>query len=165
MATPEWKKLEQELQKYFEDRMEVDFLIYHRFMDTHAAGDFLPAQPGDHMVVSNGKTILIETKYSARYTSLSQCFSEMVSDRQIVHHRLWARAGARTLFMFKGKDYHYELWDGAECAWCRVNNRRLSSIGGPIKEFTSLSWKGAMKSAFDSLVIKSRNSFYQEKLL
>ena len=124
MGVPAWKKFEDKVQQHFTDRSEMERLIYHRFYDTASAQGFLPAQPGDHMVIWKGIPILIETKYSKRFSSLSQCFADMVKDGQIGSHRLWLRAGAQTLFAFQGTE-GYELWDGAYCAECRVTGKRL----------------------------------------
>jgi len=138
MAVPEWKKFEDAVQKLFETRAETERLIYHRFYDTHSAQGFLPAQPGDHLVIWHGVPVLIETKYSSRLSSLYSCFSEMVKSHQIGSHRLWLRAGAQTMIAFKGTD-GYELWDGAHCVECRSEGKRLNKdtrlkVGGSLPD-------------------------------
>ena len=125
---PEWKQLEERVAEYFRLRMENEPLVYHRFYDTHAAGGFLPAQPADHLVVSRGTPILIETKYTSRFETLVSCFSEMVDDNQIANTRMWSRAGAYSLYLFEGTE-GYELWDGDYCARQRTDGKRLKKEG------------------------------------
>lgn len=163
-AIPEWKKLETKLQDYFEARAEREFITYQRFMDTHAAGAFLPANPGDHLVIAHGKPLLIETKYSSAHASLASCFASHVSDSQLMFHRLWSRAGARTFILFKGKNSIYELWDGGHCAWVRANGKRLSG-SEPIKKIENFTWFGAFTELFEPLVITELYSFRQVRIL
>lgn len=161
---PEWKKLEQRVQEFFEYKAETDLVTYQRFMDTHAAGAFLPANPGDHLVIAHGKPLLIETKYSSNHTSLSSCFASHVSDQQLMFHRLWNRAGARTFILFQGKGYVYELWDGGHCSWVRVNNKRLSG-SQPLKVVEHPLWKEALSKMFEPLIITEKESFRQIRIL
>lgn len=128
MSVPEWKKLERDVQVYFETLMETEPVVYHRFYDTASANGFLPAQPGDHLVIYSGVPFLIETKNSVKYNSLSSCFASHVKDTQIAAHRVWGRAGVITLFLFHGTE-GYELWDGAYCAKRRVEGKRLEKNG------------------------------------
>lgn len=125
MAIPNWKKFENKVQLHFTNRAQEERLVYHRFYDTHSANSFLPAQPGDHLVIWQGIPILIETKYTSRFASLASCFSELVEDAQIGSHRVWLRAGAQTFVAFEGTE-GYELWWGAYLAECRINSRRLN---------------------------------------
>ena len=146
MSVPEWKKLERDVQVYFETLMETEPVVYHRFYDTASANGFLPAQPGDHLVIYSGVPFLIETKNSVKYNSLSSCFASHVKDTQIAAHRVWGRAGVITLFLFHGTE-GYELWDGAYCAKRRVEGKRLekdkrlffsSSLTGSLTEVVEM---------------------------
>lgn len=146
MTSPQWKQFEDDVQKYFKKRMEVDPIVYHRFYDTHSAGSFLPSQPADHLVQTPGHTVLVETKYSEVHNSLRSCFSSMVDDTQIAHMRIWMRAGAVGLIAFKGK-VGIEVWEGGHCAYCRLNGLRLNpshilSVGSTVDE------------AFDGLMLE-----------
>lgn len=154
--TPNWKKFENKVQRHFEQRAENERLVYHRFYDTASAVGFLPAQPGDHLVIWQGTPILIETKYSKRFASLSSCFSEMVGDGQIGSHRIWLRAGAQTLFAFQGTD-GYELWWGAHLAECRVAKKRLDKEG-------RLKQCGTLTDLLTNVVIQT-NPHYKTYLL
>jgi hypothetical protein len=124
MAIAEWRKFENDVQELFLSRMERERMVYHRFYDTASAGNFLPAQPGDHLVVYQGMPILIETKYSGKHATLRSCFSSNVDDGQMGSHRIWTRAGAITLLAFRGTEGH-ELWDGAYLVECRMTGTRL----------------------------------------
>lgn len=124
MAIPHWKKFENDVQKYFLKRIETEPMVYHRFYDTASARGFLPAQPGDHLVIYRGLPILIETKSSEKHDSLIRCFSSHVPSEQVGSHRLWLRAGAMTLLSFKGTA-GLELWPGEELVEARTNGRRL----------------------------------------
>lgn len=109
---PEWKKLEQDVADHYTDRAEKEPLVYHRFYDTHSANMFLPAQPGDHLVVKDGQATVIETKYSGKYISLVPCFKDMVDGKQLAFARLWTRAGANYVVVFQGAT-GFEMWAGA----------------------------------------------------
>lgn len=128
MAIPRWKKHEQDVQDFFEEKKRRNPLIYHRFYDTGSTGgdSFLPNQPADHLVIYNGNPVLIETKSSERHDSMAANFSGLVSNKQIAHHVMWNRAKATTLFLFLNPDGHYELWDGDYCCYCRLNSKKLN---------------------------------------
>lgn len=139
MAKPAWKVLEDDVAAYFQRRAEREAMGYHRFYDTHAAGNFLPHQPGDHLVVVNGLAVLIETKCSEKYASLYSCFSGMVKPEQIGSMIYWERAGAHYFVVFKSTldiDTPYELWLGADLVEARKSGKRLKE---PVKTGRSLS--------------------------
>lgn len=128
MKLPAWKLFEQDVQGLFKARQELEPLVYHRFYDTAAAGNFLPAQPGDHLIISRGHAILIETKCSTVRPSLRSCFSNMVKNTQIMKHRLWQRAGATTFFLFRAdlpSGKNHELWDGRGVVKARLGRHLL----------------------------------------
>ncbi len=143
MKKPAWKKFEEDVQGYFQKRMETDRMVYHRFYDTHSAGNLLPNQPADHLIETPCHTILLETKYSDAHPSLRACFSSMVSDTQIAHMQVWMRAQKIPLILFRGIE-KLELWEGGHCVSCRHRSRRLDPAhmlksGRTIKEiFTTV---------------------------
>jgi hypothetical protein len=125
---PAWKKLENDVAKYFTDRMEKEPMFYHRFYDTHSANAFLPAQPGDHQVIKHGHTTVIETKYSAIHVSLVSCFSAVFNDSsQLTFARLITRAEADYWVIFQGSG-GYELWEGGMLYRKKITGARLNRL-------------------------------------
>lgn len=124
MGKPAWKKFEEDVQSYFEGRMENEPIVYHRFYDTHSAGSLLPSQPSDHLVKTTQHSILIETKHSEVHASLRSCFSGMVDNNQIAHMRIWMRANSIALIVFEGTK-GIEVWEAGHCARCRLEGKRL----------------------------------------
>jgi len=105
-----WKKFENDTFSYLQDQAITLPLVVHRFYDTRSAGDYLPSQPGDFMLLLGGVVILLELKSSEEHNSLRSCFSSAVPSTQIAHHRLWHRAGSQNWFLFWGADGRYERW-------------------------------------------------------
>jgi len=127
-AVPGWKKLETDVADYFNARMATEPLVYHRFYDTHAANTFLPAQPGDHLIVKNGHATVIETKYSSTHISLVSCFSAVFNNSaQLTFARLWARAGAGYWVVFQGVS-GYEVWSGDLLYEKKLAEKRLNRL-------------------------------------
>lgn len=124
---PKWKQLEEDVTNLMRGRAEKEPMIYHRFYDTAAAGAFLPAQPGDHLVIRKGVPIVIETKFSSRYVSLVSIFSKVPTDQQLAFARLWSRALAYYLIVFQGTA-GYELWDGEFLYYQRINKQRINRL-------------------------------------
>jgi hypothetical protein len=125
---PEWKKLEEGVAEYYRKLAETEPIIYHRFYDTKASVNmFLPAQPGDHLVVKDGKAIVIETKHSVKHLSLVACFKSAVSPEQLAFARLWTRAGAAYWFLFKGTS-GVELWSGSLLYQHHVKGTKLNRL-------------------------------------
>lgn len=114
MTSHKWKVFEDRTHEYLKKRAETAPLVVHRFYDTRSAGDFLPSQPGDFLVIYRGVPILLELKSSDKHASLRACFSNNVSSGQLAQHRIWSRAEVATWFLFQGRDadFPYELWPG-----------------------------------------------------
>ena len=147
---PKWKKFENEVQGLFLSRLKKEPLMYHRFYDTASAnGGFLPAQPGDHLVIWKGVPILIETKLSEKHDSLRSCFSGHVKNHQIGSHRLWLRAGAITLIVFKGATGTVEVWGGRHCVDQRTEGR-------PLKKGGQLKVGDTIKSALSGILVPEK---------
>lgn len=129
-ARPTGKLLEKQLTAYFKRLQETLPVFFYRFPDTYAAGDFLPAQPGDFFVLFRGQSVLIEAKESAKHQSLSSGFDELVKDHQATSMYLWNRAEGFPLVVFGqvvgGEIRHYEVWEGYEVALARRANRDLN---------------------------------------
>ena len=162
-AIPQWKIWQDGIHDYFAERQKREPLTVHRFEDTAAAGNYISAQPGDCMVVSNGSLLLIEAKWSGTHDSLTQCFSKAVSDKQMMFARLWARAGAYTFLAFAGKDNIIELWDSAHCARIRAEGRRLTG-SKPIKTFVG-GYEDGLDYLFSPLTIHTHDSYFQKTLI
>ena len=126
---PKWKKFQDDVQKYLQERESKEPLTYHRFYDSTSAMAFLPSQPADFLVVSRGLAILLEVKHSEVHRSLRSCFSSHVGDDQIAHHRIWQRAHSPTFFLFKSEipeeDPSLELWEGKALVSARLGGKRL----------------------------------------
>jgi hypothetical protein len=73
----------------------------HRFPDTKAAGNFLPAQPGDHQLLIPGVAILIEDKSTEVGDSLMTLLKHDAKTRaQVLKHYLWNRAGHPSYYVW-----------------------------------------------------------------
>lgn len=123
------KKSPQEVGKEFEDTVGQFFKDlsrrtrshWHRLYDSHSAGSFLPAQPGDGLFLYKGAQHLIEVKSSEANDSLASGLSELVSKEQAALMRFWERAGAICHYIFLDqKTGAVEWWDGAYVANTRV---------------------------------------------
>ena len=122
-----WQDLEASIQAWLKDRQRTTKLAYHRFYDTKSAGNAMPAQPADFLIVMGGDPLLIEAKYSAVHDSLRSCFSNSVKGHQLASARVWNRAGARYKLLFYTKSCNQvEVWDGLYCATQRAAGKPLS---------------------------------------
>lgn len=122
------KSFEALVQEALQEEAKVRPLVVHRFYDTYAAGDYLPSQPGDFLVVYRGLPMLLELKSSCVHESLRGCFSNAVPPGQIGSHILWRRAEARCWFLFgfdDGKRRAYEMWPSAACIKARERGKPL----------------------------------------
>lgn len=70
--------------------------FWHRFYDTKSARGFLPAQPGDFMLIWQGKAYLIECKSSDKDNCVPMAWR---TPEQIGKHKLWLRAGGYSLYV------------------------------------------------------------------
>jgi len=90
--------------------------VTHRLYDTHSAGSFLPAQPGDCITVFMGKVFLFEFKSSLEFNSLSEGrgpINSLFSAEQLASMRIWHRAGAMPFVFFKSfACSRIERWSG-----------------------------------------------------
>lgn len=132
-----WRKFENDVHDYLREQAKERALIVHRFYDSKSAGDMLPAQPGDFLVIYQAMPILLELKSSEVFDSLRSCFSSHVSSAQIAFHRLWRRAGAQTWFLFLGADGRFERWPLFPCQLARETGKPLKN--GRQRTFGALS--------------------------
>jgi hypothetical protein len=108
---------------------------FHRYPDTRAARNILPAQPGDFLLAIDGLAILIEAKCSAKYGSLSSGFSSLWSKDQAAFHRMWHRAGLPSWVMFCHYDTgRVDIWDGGSIALARATGGRFPVSAGLLAE-------------------------------
>jgi len=126
MNINKWQDLEAEIDKFLAERQRKSATMYHRFYDTHSAGNYLPGQPADFLIINNGRTYFIEAKFSEVHDSLKNCFSGAVQPTQTASARLAVRAGAQYYFLFYSKPVQqFELWEGNYCFEKRSRGERL----------------------------------------
>lgn len=124
---------EDQLKDHFTFLQATERFYWHRFPDTKSCGNFVADQPADFLVCSAGSGMLLEAKASAKHDSLRSCLSNNVSGTQALHHRLWARAGGSSMFVFLGVSTDtVEIWDGAYVANHRTEGKVMTASTGRI---------------------------------
>lgn len=118
------KKTPQEVGKDFEDHLQAAMKLlqqkhkftFIRLYDSHSAGSFLPAQPGDFCGVAQGRGFLMEAKSSAKVATLhgnKSVLSSNMGTTQAAAMKIWYRAGAVVLVPFLAQGTgEVEFWDG-----------------------------------------------------
>ena len=137
------KKVGNWVGKYFENEImtpaltrfcEAQPAFFHKLKDTYAARNFLPTSPADYLVALSGEAQLWECKASAVQFSLRSCLSDMVSNHQVAHHRLWHRSGNRSWFLFYSDQTGViEFWPGDLVVQCRLKGSPLPSGGEEVE--------------------------------
>ena len=117
-AQDKGKDFEEDVRKeliYLQDNHRA---LCHRFYDTHSAGGFLPPQPGDFLSMIGGHALVIECKFSEKEPSLNRKYlSSSVKDEQVAAMRLWMRAGASAIYLFKSElTQVLEVWPASYLA-------------------------------------------------
>lgn len=126
MGINSWQDLEKAIEKFLKEKQRTMPLFFHRFYDTRSAGNYLPGQPSDFLVIHNGKTHFIEAKFSEVHDSLKSTFSNAVSATQTASARLVKRAGANYVFLFySAASKNFEVWDGKYASECRSRGKPL----------------------------------------
>ena len=101
-----------------------------RIDDAKSAGRFTTNKAGDFMGCAGGTPWLLECKSSDMEETLRSCLSGTVKDTQVAHHRLWARAGGKSVFVFHSNAYdRLEIWDGPLVCKHRVSGKPLPKDG------------------------------------
>lgn len=91
------KWLEKKIQTALKDFQANRKSFFHRFPDSKAAGNWLPAQPGDYLwLLPEVPAILLEVKSTEKSAPLRS----LLSDGQCGKHRLWLRSGHITAFVY-----------------------------------------------------------------
>lgn len=81
----------------FDELYENDSsIVWYKFVDTFRARNFVPDQPADRMLISNGQTWLVEIKSSI---DLVRFPLKNISKKQVGHGRKWQKAGAKEVFI------------------------------------------------------------------
>jgi hypothetical protein len=94
--------------------------------DQEAQLNFLPAQPGDNILLQPGIAVLIECKSSTKHESLRSCVSSMVDPAQAASHRLWQRAGHPSTFLFCDLvNDIVECWNGVTVAMAKAQSKPM----------------------------------------
>ena len=103
-----------------------------RLYDSRSAGagkggNFIPAQPADHVLMRKGVCWLIETKSSNKKDSLADCsLRSYISEEQIAGARLWIRSGGRSIFPFLSLSTNiFEIWEGLDVIKAYMEGHRL----------------------------------------
>jgi hypothetical protein len=107
---------QQDVEKLLRAMEPANRMRWFRFYDTKSAGSYLPSQPGDHLVLWQGRTFLIEEKLSTVHRSLAStgALRDLMGNEQAAHQILWERSGAKGLVIFKDHANSFvELWPGA----------------------------------------------------
>ena len=147
MAIPAWRKFQDEVGEYLELRAQKEPMFVDRYYDTTSATTFLPARPGDYFVLSRGHSILLEVKHSSVHSSLTSCFSSVVTDEQLAFHRLWLRAKGYPFYIFKSevpdKDPVIQLWSSRDLIWIKdriesTGKRQRLKIGYVIRQGSTI---------------------------
>lgn len=114
------KEFELDLQELLRKAIAKHPLAFVRLYDTRSAGSYLPEQPGDFLVTYRGNGYLVECKSSVKFASMAgsrSAMTELCSNGQIASMRVWARAGAIPLLLFRHMDNPViEVWDGKAVA-------------------------------------------------
>jgi len=122
---------EHEIELVFRDMEELYKFHSVRLYDTTTAGAFMPSTDGDYICMSNGSGILVEAKCSAKHSTLIAGASSLIPKKQVLAHRLWARAKGRSLFLFASVGANrFEVWGGLYVAGCRVSGEKLVEAQG-----------------------------------
>ena len=130
MKTPQQrgKEFETKVQRAYEKLQATKELVCLRLYDTRSAGNYLPAQPGDFIIVYKGVPILLEVKSSEKFDTLSGKRAPLTSlfdAEQVAKMRLWRRAGAYPIVLFQSQVTGWmEVWDGDYVAVCYATPRR-----------------------------------------
>ena len=145
-----------EIGKWFEDKIQAALkeiqskrnAMCHRYPDTRAARNPLPAQPGDFLLTIDSKAILIEAKCSSVHSCLRSGFSDLWPKGEVAFHRLWHRSGHPSWVMFC--DYTTErvdIWYGRDIATARAQGKRLPAGVEPLCSGTVSNIKDTMLEA------------------
>jgi len=127
--------------KWFEDKVtgtlkeiqEKHPTMFHRFPDTRAARNILPAQPADYLFAMRGTALLIEAKCSEVHEGLRSGFSSLWPKPEAAFHRKWHRSGCPSLVVFC--DYiteKVEIWQGTEIAKYRAFGKPIPKHVEPL---------------------------------
>lgn len=127
------KWLEGKVQTAMREIQAEHHAVYYRFPDTHSARNFLPSQPGDHLFAIDGRVYLIEEKCSEKHRLLESGFSSLWGKKQAAFHRIWNRAGIKSLiiFAYKPEGLVY-IWDSAPLAKLRSEGKRIPGDMSPL---------------------------------
>lgn len=127
------KWLEDKTKEALDQIQANSMAMYYRFPDTKAARNPLPTQPGDHLLMIEGKPILIEEKCSEKHDSFRSGMSSLWKKKQAAYHRKWHRAGGTSWIIFC--NYYSELveiWDAQHLVHLRAMGKRIPKTLQPL---------------------------------
>ena len=124
------KYLEDETRDALKELSKRSPVKIDRIDDAKSAGQFTTNKAGDFMGCAKSIPWLIECKSSDMEETLRSCLSSTVKNTQAAHHRLWHRAGGRSIFIFYSLAYdNLEIWDGTLVCKHRVSGKPLPPGG------------------------------------
>jgi hypothetical protein len=101
---------------------EHEKAVWHRFVDTKAARNYVAEQPGDFMLLTGGVAHLFELKSTVDKVPLKEFLRTKTGLRQVAQARKWERGGGQAWFALCEKPPKggwvsvYTLWDITEGA-------------------------------------------------
>lgn len=134
------KKLEKELSKALKEYCQGNHAYIHRFYDTRSAsGNFLPAQPGDFLLLVPNFALLIECKSTQTGETLLSLAKK--NKAQLAKHKLWLRSGHPAVYLHLDERCDVLEWHDSSRVLAGENSPvlfgRLTDIGFSLKTFRS----------------------------
>jgi len=139
------KWFEGKFQEKLDELKSRKLCTYVRLYDTRSAGAYIPAQPGDFIVLwgKPRNAVLVECKSSAVHKSLKSCASSHIETNQVTEHRIWHIANHPSLFIFYSEPTgKIEIWDGRHVVAQRLISKPLNPGLGLLSH---LPFKDSMK--------------------
>lgn len=89
--------------------------FFHRFTDTHAAGNLVQPQPGDFLLCLYGAALLVECKSTSKGSPLKRLLTSETAKKQLGKHRLWQRSYSPSGYLWADVTTGEAHWyDGAD---------------------------------------------------
>lgn len=121
------KFLEAKLNKYGKQLVKELPCFFHRFTDTHDAGNFVGPTPGDFMLMTSKGRFLLECKESIVLESLTEDLNGFLVGTQTAFARLWERAGGQAYYLFLDRRAEMvELWQAKVINDAWIERKKIS---------------------------------------
>ena len=128
--------LQDELAKVMGHYTQYNPGFFHRFPDTKSAGgNFLKAQPGDYMLLLPVQCLLIECKSTVAGAKLiTLAHHGKVGKVQVAKHRLWHRAGHRSLYLYGDLEKRRYEWHSGQMVVRKVTQPLVTGDMSTLKD-------------------------------